>query len=934
MRAAVLLCLCLSAPAITWAASGTADSGKDAPAPLSGNPATNRTDWWSFKPLAKPAVPQPSGGPWVIQNPIDAFVADQLHQRNLPQAPPADPRTLIRRLYFDLIGLPPTPEEVDAFVHQYKAEKSVSTSSPSSSPNSIEQLIDRLLDSPQYGERWARHWLDVVHFGETHGYDKDKPRLHAWPYRDYVIRAFNQDKPYARFIEEQLAGDALYPDTADGTVALGFIAAGPWDFIGHAEVPESKTDGKIARHLDRDDMVQNTMGAFCSLTVGCAQCHNHKLDPITQEDYYSLQTVFAALDRADKPYFRQPNLQQRYITLKQTEHLLEAQQTSLLAQLDQRSGGKIHAQEQISAPTKRLPEGNTSPSFGYHSAIAAFPDTTKWVQVDLHKTLPLTKVIATPCFDNFNNIGAGFGFPKRFRIEASNDPEFKDSVSTIFSQEDTDSPNPGTNPQTYVITNRSARYVRFTATKLAPRKHDFILALAELEVWDADGHNAALHTTVTALDSIEAKPRWSKANLVDAVVPSPTTITNTATTPNPNRADIIAQYATSEESKLLRTVDSQLSHVREQLAAFPQPELVYAGTVHYGSGSFTGTGPTGGHPRVIHVLKRGDVKNPGPEVGPGAIEALSTLSGLPARFTLPNDAGENQRRVALAHWISSKQNPLTWRSIVNRVWQHHMGRPLVDTPNDFGRMGAHPTHPELLDWLAATFRDDYGGSLKRLHKLILLSHTYQQASELGTDQGPETLHHALANDSENQYLWHQNRRKLDAESVRDATLQVSGQLDLQMGGPSFQDFVMTHPEHSPHYEYQLSDPEDPKNHRRSIYRFIVRSQQQPFMTTLDCADPSMRIDKRNESLSALQALAMLNDSLMVVMAQHFAERVEHEKASSDSNLRDRVQRAFEIALSRPPQPDELDTLTNYASQNGLANTCRVLFNLNEFSFAD
>jgi hypothetical protein len=276
----------------------------------------------------------------------------------------------------------------------------------------------------------------------------------------------------------------------------------------------------------------------------------------------------------------------------------------------------------------------------------------------------------------------------------------------------------------------------------------------------------------------------------------------------------------------------------------------------------------------------------------------------------------------LAKWITDKNNALTWRSIVNRVWQHHFGRGLVDTANDFGRMGGKPSHPELLDWLAVTFRDDFGGSLKKLHKLIAMSETYRQASD-SSDLSDKS-------DAANQWLSHQNRRKLDAESIRDSILAVSGKLDLTMGGPSFQDFIIDKPQHSPHYEYHLHDPEDPKSHRRSIYRFIVRSQQQPFMTVMDCADPSMRVDKRNESLSPLQALAMMNNGLTVAMAKHFAERVSKEAAGLEAQTK----RAFALALAREPKADELAPLVDYAKREGLENTCRVILNLNEFSFVD
>jgi hypothetical protein len=212
-------------------------------------------EWWSLAPLTKPPPPELSAG-WV-RTPVDAFVQAKLREKGLKPSPEADRRTLIRRAHFDLTGLPPTFEEVEAFAAD-------------GSPEAYEKLIDRLLASPRYGERWARHWLDVVHYGETHGYDKDKPRPNAWPYRNYVIRAFNEDKPYSRFVQEQVAGDVLIPVTVDGVEALGFIAAGPWDFIGHAELPETRIDGRVARHLDRDDMVANTIGTFVSLTVHCA----------------------------------------------------------------------------------------------------------------------------------------------------------------------------------------------------------------------------------------------------------------------------------------------------------------------------------------------------------------------------------------------------------------------------------------------------------------------------------------------------------------------------------------------------------------------------------------------------------------------------------------------------------------------------------------
>lgn len=280
--------------------------------------------------------------------------------------------------------------------------------------------------------------------------------------------------------------------------------------------------------------------------------------------------------------------------------------------------------------------------------------------------------------------------------------------------------------------------------------------------------------------------------------------------------------------------------------------------------------------------------------------------------------------------MTSPQQPLTWRSIVNRVWLYHFGRGLVETPNDFGRNGAQPTHPELLDWLASEFRDG-GGSLKNLHKLIVTSATYRQVSTEGNEgnKGVTPLLPSLPSvkDTDNLLLWRMNRRKLDAETLRDSVLLVSGKLDTKMGGPSFQDFVVEQADNSPHYEYQLHDPDDPSSHRRSIYRFIVRSQLQPFMTALDCADPSMQVDKRNESLSPLQALALLNDGLMVTMSKHFAAKLD----ASGGDLPAKIERAFRETIAREPTVNERKSFTDYARQYGLANTCRVLFNLNRGS---
>src|ERR1041385_4831834 len=264
-----------------------------------------KADFWTFKKAERPTIPTNSAA-----NPIDAFIQDRWEKENLHGSPPADQRRLARRLYFDLVGFPPPPDELQSFLDD-------------KSPNAYDKLVDRLLNSKRYGERWARYWLDIVHFGESHGYDKDKPRPNAWPYRDYVIQAANNDIPYSRFVQEQLAGDILFPNDPQATIATGFIAAGPWDFVGHVELPETKTDGLIARYNDRDDMVMTTMSTFLSLTVHCARCHDHKFDPITQEDYYRLQAVFAGVDRAERPVEPDPATSRKRQELKEDKQFFE-----------------------------------------------------------------------------------------------------------------------------------------------------------------------------------------------------------------------------------------------------------------------------------------------------------------------------------------------------------------------------------------------------------------------------------------------------------------------------------------------------------------------------------------------------------------------------------------------------------------------------------
>ncbi|HUY88480.1 MAG TPA: DUF1553 domain-containing protein [Pirellulales bacterium] len=872
--------------------------------------------WWSLAPLKRSPIPAVKNAAWP-RTPVDAFILKSLEDKNLAPSAEADRRTLIRRLTFDLHGLPPTPEEIDAFEQD-------------ASPRAYEDLVDRLLASPRYGERWGRHWLDVVHFGESHGYDKDKPRENAWPYRDYVISALNADTPYGRFIEEQLAGDVLFPERPQAIAATGFISAGPWDFVGHVELREGTVDKDIARSNDRDDMVANAASTFLSLTVHCARCHDHKFDPITQADYYRLQAVFAGVDRADRPYDPDPQLAARRRELAEKKKSLEARQKELsdslarvtspeIASID----AKVEERQKQVAAVREPPQ--PSGTLGYHSQIVPTPDATKWVQVDLGRAITIDQVILVPAHVVYGgHPGPGFGFPPRFKVDLSNDPTFA-AADCLADETRADYPHPGDTPYAIDAAGKSGRYIRVTATKLWKRTDDWIFALSELLALSA-GRNVAAGAVVTSLDSIEAPPNWAMKNFVDGGGSQQKLLDADGNLTERQRLALELGRLAARRHKLalaaldaavgsqLNEIARQLSEVESGRAALPPQEMVYAAASEFpANGSFK----PAQKPRPVYLLARGDVRSPKELMQPGAV---ACVSGPSAEFALSDPDNEGQRRAALARWLSDPSNVLVRRSIVNRVWQYHFGQGLVDSPSDFGRMGGLPSHPDLLEWLSRWFMD-HGESLKSLHRLLLTSAVYRQSSADNAEFAKF--------DSGNRLLWRMNRLRLDAECIRDSMLYVAGQLDERMGGPSAKQFYFKD-DHSPVYDYERFDFDSPLAARRSVYRFIVRSVPDPFMESLDCADPSILTPKRNVTLTSLQALALLNNTFCVKQAEHLAERVGRQAAGAA----EQIEAAYLLALGRRPTAEESALLAGYAQKFGLANACRLIFNSNEFMFID
>jgi hypothetical protein len=868
-----------------------------------------QTEHWAYRPLVKtevPAVKEASR----VRTPVDAFILAKLEADGMTLSAAADRRTLLRRVTFDLIGLPPTPDEIDAFL----ADKST---------DAYEKIVDRLLASPRYGERWARHWMDVIHFAETHGNDQDAPRENAWPYRDYLIRSFNDDKPYARFVEEQLAGDILYPNDPQATVATGFLAAGPWDESSQKDIRDDTIDKKIAQNLDRDDMVSTAMSAFVSATVHCARCHNHKFDPITQAEYYGLQAVFAGVDRAERPFDPDPAIAKtrRHLVKRQKE--LESNSPTLSAELNnpvmraevavwENSLANRGSVWTVLDPTAVTSAGGATPqkqsdhSVRFTGARPAVDTYTVSAAAELKGITAVRLEVLTD--DSLPHRGPGRQdngnlHLSEFRVEAAplDNATARRQVGVKAASADFD--------QSGWDISRAIDGKAETAWGIYPevgKPHEAVFEFAQ-PVDFASG--TALTFTLEQKHGgghLIGKLRLSAtaAHSPVRVCTLPPAIVRALAVPAERRSE--AEFTELARFVLLQKLDTQLR-------ALPPQQMVYCAANDFKQvGSFK---PAMGC-RPVAVLKRGDINSPREPAAPGA---LACVPNLPSHFTLAEPANEGARRAALAKWTTDARNVLTWRSIVNRVWHYHFGRGIVATPNDLGHMGATPTHPELLDWLAVTFRDD-GGSLKKLHRLLVTSAAYMQSSKDNADFAKR--------DGDNQLLWRMNRSRLDAESVRDAVLQVTGKLDLTMGGPSVKHFIQTKGIHvTPNVDYLSYDPDAPGSYRRSIYRFLFRTLPDPFMDTLDCPDASQFAPTRASSVTALQALAMLNDRFMVRQSEHFAARVA--KAGDTSA---QVGQAYRLALGRLPTVKESESLTAFASKYGMANACRLLFNSNEFMF--
>jgi mono/diheme cytochrome c family protein len=856
-------------------------------------------DWWSLRPLQRPAVPS-TGAAELNGNSIDAFILAKLQSNGLSFSPPASRPALVRRLYINVIGLPPTPAEVEAFVAD-------------TDPLAYEKLVDRLLNSPRYGERWARHWLDTVHFADSHGCEHDVFRPNAWRYRDYVISSFNRDTPWDRFIREQLAADHFYPQQPHLTAAVGFVAAGP------LELSRAGTAPVTFDYLDRDDIVAQVMAAFASSTANCARCHDHKFDPISQEDYYSLQAVFAGGGKGDLEFDVESSVgsqRKRWgemrvaANARDASRLLAPEFAPHIAEWERQANHETTFWEPLIPHTFTSTGGGTLKLLEDHSLLATDvrPETDVYV---VTAELPLTEVTAIR-LEVMSDESLPMGGPGRCDNGNLHLSEFEAYVTDDQTPERRLTIRQATadwNQDGWTIAHALDGNPK-SAWGIYPRvgqAHQVIFELAEpLKL----GPNSQI--------AVHLKQLHGGGHLIGRLKLHATSSQNPASMvllPDAARLALQSEPAERTAAEQLEIATLALGRLADrELAALPSPVSVYGWSTTFSHAQKLDK-PLA--PKVVNVLRRGDIDQPGKVAVPGA---LSAVASMPARFDLTS-TDDSSRRAALADWLAAKENPLTWRSAVNRMWAFHFGRGLCDTPNDFGRMGGVPSHPELLDWLAIWFRDDANGSLKTLHREILNSRTWRQQIV--------TTPHAAALDADNRLLGRMTARSVDAETFRDSILQISGRVDMAMGGEGIQQFTQSKGQQStPKLDYDAYDWAHPSGARRSIYRVVWRGIADPFMESLDFPDLGLLTPNREYSVSALQALTMFNNDFVLFHSQALADQLQTQHPQLDDQIVEACRRIF----LRAATPNERVIMRDYADSHGLAALCRILINSNEFMF--
>lgn len=867
--------------------------------------------WWSLQKVAEVSPPQAAAGQ--SQHPIDRFIQHRLEQEKIASSPEADRRTLIRRLYHDLIGLPPTPEAVAAFIVDPR-------------PEAYENLVDRLLASKHFGERWARHWLDVAHYGDTHGFERDKLRDNAWHYRDYVIRAFNDDMPYDQFLREQIAGDVIAPDDPSSVVATGFLAAGPWDFVGQVEA-KSPILKRAARTLDLDDMVTQVMTSTMAMTVNCARCHDHKLDPITQREYYQLVAVFAGLQRQDRIID-----QKAQAAYDDNKKRLEADLAVAEMELQQLQGRGINLADVVGGGNGL---GTGKKGRGIDPRSGKLEDRS-YTSLD-----NLAPGQFNPC--DLAMIDGVF-IPANKKTQISSTELFATELPKHGSQA-WDLIRNGPVASQFSTTFGSVDFAADGRSMIGMHANAGITfdlenvrrRLAELETDATVSQGVRFRTTVgyggrTVDPSAEfhvfvdgesvASQRIGRNDAVAIDIPlGPEKRFLTLISTDGGNGYGHDQISFGDPRIIVLTPSEMTDDAKRRQSHLLATKTRLQAELKSLKPSASVFGVKSNAPAPVHVLLRGDPESPGEEVSPGGLH----WSG-PVRLFGDPKTSEGSRRLGLVNWIVDPENPLTARVIVNRLWHWHFGAGIVDTPSDFGYGGSQPSHPQLLDWLAAELiRQKW--SLKAIHRLIVTSETYRQSSCLTPVAADPDMQDPRQIDVDNRLLWRMNARRLEAEAVRDSVLSITGKLNPAMYGPGYRDFDYQEA-YAPIYTYKTADA--PELWRRSVYRFIVRTTPSPFMTALDCPDPANLTAKRNVTTTALQSLAMYNNEFMLQQSSYLAQKITSETDVVD----DQIRQAFKLVLVRSPQPQEFQAAQDLVAAHGLMPLCRALFNANEFIWLD
>jgi len=826
--------------------------------------------FWSFRPIADVAVPEITDEPegWG-DNPIDRFVSATLRERGLSPNPPADPRTFVRRATYDLTGLPPTPEEIDAYV---------TAVTELGADRACEQLVDRLLASPRYGEQWGRHWLDVIRFGESRGYERNEIINNLWPFRDYVIASFNDDKPFDRLIREHLAGDVIGRDDPQVEIGSAFLVAGPYDDVGNQDAMAAAQ----IRADQMDEMIRATSEAFLGLTLGCARCHDHKFDPLLTRDYYAMYSTFAGTVHGAREVSTSEQRAARAAVLDPLQAAREQvveKRDALGTDIDARAR-QAEAEAAKGWTRERISRYGTEERFD--------PVEAKYVRLTVD--------------------GSDGGDP--------NSP-FKLDEFQIWSDEAA--------PRNVALAANGA-----TATGAAHEADDFKGAYSaaltidgkNADRWHAAGKELVIELArperiarvVFSSDGQRALPEnsplsifvgdyrlavssdgelWIEvANSYDRIPP----------TDGRKLARLRERVITEADREQQATLAAEVARIDCEIAAVPPLPVWWVGTHRAEEGPFT-------------VFIGGDPQRHGETVVPAGLDVLAPLA---SQYRLDPPPDEGTRRVALANWITAPDNPLTSRVLANRVWQYHFGTGIVDTPSDFGDMGSRPTHPELLDWLARELMSG-GWRLKPLHRLIMTSRAYRQSGEWRAE--------AARADADSRYLWRFPPRRLTGDEIRDTLLSVAGKLDLTMGGPGFklyryqQDNVAT---------YVPLDAVGPETYRRAVYHHNARASRVDVLSDFDCPDPASAAPKRAATITPLQALTMMNHQFVGDMAAALATRIKGLSAEPSRQL----QSGFQLAFGRDATDAERAAGFRLINEHGLHAFCRALLNANELIYVE